>query len=123
MRRRVRVRPSRPTSILSLLVGIVFCLLGIFVIIPSAGLFGVFWTLVAAGITAVNALPLFGSKEGYTREIVIDESDDPDADNLPAPQPASDAEQRLRALQDLYTKGLITRDEYDEKRAKILDEL
>ena len=42
MRRRVRVRPSRPASILSLLVGIVFCLLGIFVIIPSAGLFGIF---------------------------------------------------------------------------------
>ena len=112
MHRRVRVRPSRPASILSLLVGIVFCLLGIFVIIPSAGLFGVFWTL-----------PLFSSKEGYTREIVIDESDDPHTTGLPAPQPASDAEQRLRALQDLYTKGLITRDEYDEKRAKILDEL
>ena len=123
MRRRVRVRPSRPASILSLLVGIVFCLLGIFVIIPSAGLFGIFWTLVAAGITVVNALPLFSSKEGYTREIVIDESDDPYTAAPPASQPASDAEQRLRALQDLYTKGLITRDEYDEKRAKILDEL
>lgn len=123
MRRRVRVRPSRPASILFLLVGIVFCLLGIFVIIPSAGLFGVFWTLVAAGITVVNALPLFSSKEGYTREIVIDESDDPYTAGLPASQPASDAEQRLRALQDLYTKGLITRDEYDEKRARILEEL
>lgn len=123
MRRRVRVRPSRPASILSLLVGIVFCLLGILVFIPSSGLFGVLWTLVAAGITVVNALPLFSSKEGYTREIVIDESDDPYTAGLPASQPASDAEQRLRALQDLYTKGLITRDEYDEKRARILEEL
>jgi len=129
-RRRVRVQPSKPAMILSLCVGIVFVLVGIFIAIPTFGLFGIFWTFVAVFITIGNVAPLFG-KEGHTRQIIIEDeyedlTDDPD---LCEPHPSaaapyiSDAEQRLQELQSLYNKGLITRDEYDEKRAKIIDEL
>ena len=126
-RRRVRVQPSKPAMYLSLFVGIIFVLVGIFIAIPTFGLFGIFWTLVAVGITATNVAPLFG-KEGHTRQIIIEDeyedlTDDPDLiDPHSIPYP-SDAEQRLQELQNLYNKGLITRDEYDEKRAKILEEL
>lgn len=34
--------------------------------------------------------------------------------------PAPDASQRLANLDDLYKRGLITKDEYDAKRAEIL---
>lgn len=129
-RRRVRVQPSKPAMILSLCVGIIFVLVGIFIAIPTFGLFGIFWTLVAVFITVGNVAPMFG-KEGHTRQIIIEDeyedlTDDPDLldPNTSASAPyASDAEQRLQELQNLYTKGLITCDEYDTKRAEILKEL
>ena len=37
--------------------------------------------------------------------------------------PAETPEQRLKKLDELYKKGLITKDEYDRKRAEILKEL
>lgn len=37
-----------------------------------------------------------------------------------AVSPASDLSQRLANLDDLYKRGLITKDEYDTKRAEIL---
>ena len=43
-------------------------------------------------------------------------------DGTPAPDIGLDFEERLRKLQRLYDQGLITRDEYDKKRAEILAE-
>ena len=40
-----------------------------------------------------------------------------------AKEPADSVEQRLRKLDELRKKGLITKDEYDRKRAEILSEL
>jgi hypothetical protein len=40
-----------------------------------------------------------------------------------ATPPANDAEQRLLTLKRLYDKGLITKPEYDKKRAEILKSL
>lgn len=120
MRRRVRFHPSKPQMILSLVVGVIFCFIGIFVCIPIFGPFGIFWTLIAVGITVANAIPLFTEKRGYTAEMTIE---DEGYDQGVGGQPLSDIEQRLAGLQSLYSKGLISRDEYDQKRAEILDEI
>lgn len=40
-----------------------------------------------------------------------------------APESAPDIEQRLRALTQLYDRGLISRDEYDRRRGVILDKI
>ena len=40
-----------------------------------------------------------------------------------AKEPAESVEQRLKKLDDLLKKGLITKEEYDQKRAEILKEL
>jgi len=40
-----------------------------------------------------------------------------------APAPSPDAEQRLLTLKRLYDKGLITKSEYEKKRAEIIKEL
>ena len=38
-------------------------------------------------------------------------------------KPDSSVEQRLRSLEDLKEKGLITEDEYEQRRAKILEDI
>ncbi len=126
-RRRVRVQPSKPAMILSLVVGIIFVLVGIFIAIPTFGLFGIFWTMVAICITVGNVAPFFG-KEGHTRQIIIEDeyedlTDPADFRAHTSTPYVSDAEQRLQELQNLYNKGLITRDEYDAKRAEIIEKL
>ncbi|MEA4921370.1 MAG: SHOCT domain-containing protein [Clostridiaceae bacterium] len=123
MRRHIRVRPSKPRMMISLFFGIIMCLVGIFVAIPSFGTFGILWTMLAAGITIANAIPLFSHKNDYYNEVTIED----DVTNIPEdPDPVSydsDTEQRLARLLELYNKGLITSEEYDQKRRDILDEI
>ena len=59
---RGRVRPSKPVSLVVMLIGIVFVGLGVFVLIPETGIFGVLWTLAAAGITAYHAVNVFSER-------------------------------------------------------------
>jgi hypothetical protein len=47
----------------------------------------------------------------------------PPAPAAPPVPAAQDAEQRLLTLKRLYDKGLITKSEYEKKRADILKEL
>ena len=51
MRRRMRYRPSRANCIFGGIVGIIFTCIGLFVAIPTAGAFGVLWTLIALAMT------------------------------------------------------------------------
>ena len=53
-RKRVTYRPSKAGSALGGVVGGLFVLIGLFVAIPTFGLFGVLWTLIAVGITGAN---------------------------------------------------------------------
>lgn len=114
MKRRVTYRPSKAQSVLGGVVGVIFVLIGLFVAIPGAGLFGLFWTAVAVAITATNFYHAFG--KGYIGpDIEIsDEGEDPSAES---------PEDRLRKLQSLYDQRLITPEEYEEKRREILKEL
>ena len=54
-RRSYRYRPNKVQSVVGIAAGGLFILLGIFVAIPTFGLFGMIWTLFAVGITASNA--------------------------------------------------------------------
>ena len=51
MRRNMRYRPSKASCIFAGIVGIIFSCIGLFVVIPSFGAFGILWTLIAIGIT------------------------------------------------------------------------
>jgi len=55
-----------------MIVGIVFVFIGLFVVIPGAGLFGIFWTLIAVGITGFQAYNFFDDKDVASWEINID---------------------------------------------------
>ncbi len=125
MSKRIKVKPGKTQSIFGLLAGIVFCLIGVFVVIPSAGLFGIFWTIMAVLITVSNGVNAFSDKGVSTREIIIDDNDSSMAagENSALSERKKDIELRLRAAEELYQDGAITKEEYDEKRRDILKEL
>ena len=124
MRRRrvVRIHPSKPSMVLSLVVGVIFCLLGVFIVIPTFGVFGLFWTLISAGITVVNAMPLFsGEERDLYHTMTIEE--DSGYDGLAADTQSDDIAARLEKLKALYDRRLITTEEYESKREEILRRL
>ena len=144
MSKKVRVKPGKGQSMMGFIVGILFCLIGVFVVIPSAGIFGVFWTLMALIITITNAMNAFTDKGVATHEIVIDDGKQAEGrtdERIMADTPsdmsgtASDKteaalkglkgniELRLQVAEDLYKAGTITNEEYETKRREILEEL
>ena len=68
--KRIKVKPGRRQSMVGFFAGIVFCLIGLFVVIPGAGLFGVFWTLLAVVITVSNGMNTFSDKGPSSHEII-----------------------------------------------------
>ncbi|MBR4074341.1 MAG: hypothetical protein IKK22_02865, partial [Firmicutes bacterium] len=111
------------------IVGVFFVLIGLFVAIPQAGLFGIIWTSVAVFIAGTNLYNAFSEKGIVSHTIEIDE--DGNIDYAPGPEeeiayrvdPGSTVEERLNRLNDLYDKRLVTSREYEEKRKEILKDL
>ena len=132
MAKRIHVRPGRGQSKVGFVVGILFCIFGVFVVIPVGGIVGVFWTALAGWITYANY------KNGFTDEQidshVIDIEDDGQDVTVTrhsgfhgytyeAKKTGDDMETRLRKLQSLYDQSLITYEEYEQKKKEILEEL
>lgn len=107
--KRITVRPGKTNGLIGGIAGIIFALIGIFVVIPTFGLFGVLWTAMAIGITVGNLYSAFGKK--YTGPEIRVENE------------AETPESRLERLRELYEKRLISQEEYEQKRAEILQEL
>ena len=131
-RRRVTYRPSKAQGAFGMVWGGVFILIGLFVVIPTFGPFGILWTLAAVAITAMNGYQAFG-KTYKGPEITIEEDSAQMPDGHPSspapethdhiPSTALDAKQRLEQLESLKQAGLITDGEYREKREEILKRL
>lgn len=126
--RRVRVKPSKIQSLSGFLVGLLFCLIGLFIVIPRFGAFGIVWTVVAGAITATSAINAFSDKGVATHEIVIEDeraerTDSPQAQSKGSGDSIRRTKERLQTARELYEKGLINADEYEKKKAEILQEL
>jgi hypothetical protein len=126
LRRRVTYRPSKGQAAFGLVVGVIFVLIGLTVVIPSFGAFGVLWTLFAVGITIMNGYHAFGKK--YIGPEIHIEDEESGMEGRPAGQggyqaPAPSAEARMQSLQNLYDQGLVTAEEFEAKRREILEEL
>ncbi len=117
----IKVKPSKPASLFGMIVGIVFVFIGLFVVIPNAGMFGVFWTLIAVGITGFQAYNFFGDKGVASWEIDIDTGANAETNNQ-STSVSGDFETRLRKLNRLKEDGLITEEEFQKKREEILRE-
>ena len=115
--KRVRVKPGKGQAMAGLIGGALFCLIGLFFVIPTFGFFGIIWTAFAAIITVTHAVNVFSDKGVATHEIVIDD------DSVVEAVSASDVKSRLETLRQLYNDGTISEEEYEVKRKKILDEI
>lgn len=90
--------------------GLVFVVLGVCVVIPTFGAFGVLWTVFALIITVTNAINAFTGEGIASHRFTIEDD-------------SSSAAGRLEELKGLYEQGLITREEYDKRREEILREI
>ena len=117
MRRRMRYRPSRANCIFGGIVGIIFTCIGLFVAIPTAGAFGVLWTLIALAMTVYQFAMAAG--EGSAGRWSIEEG----VGGRGGGPGGKSAQDRLTELRSLYDRGLISREEYEAKRKEILEEL
>ncbi len=141
MSKKIHVRPSGAQSKVGFAVGIIFCLIGLFVAIPTFGIFGIFWTAIAGWITYVNW------RNGFSEDKIdshVIEIEDTDPENITVSShrgfgtsytvsgngfgetvrsSGSDIENRLKSLQSLYEQRLITKEEYEEKKQEIIKEL
>lgn len=113
MKKRIYVKPGKAQSTMGFAVGMIFCAIGLFVVIPTFGAFGIFWTLIAVVITVTNGLNAFTDKGVPTQSIEIDEQD----------ESKESLEERLEQLNRLYDQRLITKEEFDAKKAEMLEEL
>ncbi len=105
---RGRRRPSKPASVMGVVVGGLFIVLGVTQVMPMAGGFGIIWTLMAVGITATHAFNLFSKGGVATDEVEF------------KVERTGDFEERLRKLERLRQDGLLTEQEYQQKRTEIL---
>ena len=110
MAKKIKVKPGKQNSKFTMIVLIGFCIIGIVVVIPIFGPFGILWTCVAAFGVYSNYKNAYTEEGIPSYEIEIEEGSD-------------SIEGRLKKLESLYNQGLITRDEYDEKRKQILNEI
>lgn len=145
MSKKIHVRPGKTQSKAGFIVGIIFCLIGIVVVIPTFGPFGILWTAAAGWIAYSHYRNGFTDKPIATQVIEV-EGDGEDitvtkhsgfgaqaymAENVGSEYVASErektsqesVEERLRKLQSLYDQMLITRDEYEAKKKDILEDL
>ena len=96
MRRNIKVRPGKTQSIMGFVVGLVFVGIGLFVVIPVFGPFGIFWTLIAVAITVTNGINAFGKKGVASHEIVVEDGR--------SEEERSSAEQRLEEARRRSTR-------------------
>ena len=114
--KRIKVKPGKTQSKMGFAVGILFVLIGCFVVIPTFGPFGIVWTAIAGFIAYSHYKNGFSDKGMPTHEIIIEE----DADITTGFDDGEDIEAKLIKLNSLYEQRLITKEEYDEKRKELL---
>lgn len=131
--KQIKMKPGKGQSIFAFCVGLVMTLIGLVVIIPTMGIFGILWTAVAAGITGMHGINAFSEKGIATHEIIIEEDcDTHQAETLQESEKRKNdsgtgmkgnTALRLEEAKHLYESGLITAEEYEDKRKQILEDL
>ena len=120
MRRRMRYRPSKASCVFGGIVGIIFSCIGVFMVIPTFGPFGILWTLIAIGITIYQFAMAAGKVSMGSWSI---EDEDGEGSGAAGDGSGRSAQDRLTELQNLYDRRLINQEEYEAKRQEILKEL
>src|SRR6266851_2738954 len=106
---RVGLKPGKAASVLGMIVGGIFVLLGVTIVIPTFGAFGLLWTAVAAAMSLFYAYNFFSRSGVSIYQMDID-----------SPGNVEDLDGSLRKLAKLKEDGLITDKEYEQKRTEIM---
>ncbi len=125
MAKKIHVRPGKTQSKVGFVIGIIFCLIGLFVVVPTFGPFGLLWTAAAGWITYSNYRNGFTDKHISNQVIEIEEDGESVTSGTFKGGQTSEisAEERMKQLQNLYDQALITYEEYQQKRKEILEDL
>jgi hypothetical protein len=119
MKKRIQIKPSKSMGAAQMIGGIIFTIIGVAVVIPMMSKeggpvwFGFLWTgaaLIGAVMGAINAF----TEEGIPTEEIVSEGAD-----LPK---ARSTEDRLRELDEMHRKKVISATEFAEARKRILEE-
>ena len=110
-----RVRRSKGTSIIGMIVGIIFILIGVTTVIPLMGLIGVFWTLIAVVITGTHIFNIFSEKGFSLYQVDVEVTDS-------SQEKGESVDAKLKNLKALIDDGLINEEEYNAKRKEILND-
>ena len=105
MKKKVRVKPSKGQSIVGFIVGICFCAIGAFEVIPHAGIFGIVWTLFAVIITVIDAINIWTNDGIATHEIIFEEDEKNDDKNGTIEERLIEVE-KSRTVQNVNTRNL-----------------
>lgn len=116
MKKDIRVRPGKGQSVLGFVTGCIFVCIGIFIVVPTFGLFGLLWTGIAIAMTVINGINTFSDKGIATSHIEIQEDHE-------EYKSSNSIEDRLKKIEDLYQKGYISKEEYEKKRSDILNDI
>ncbi len=114
MAKKIKVRPGKTQSKVGFIVGIMFCLIGLFAVVPMFGPFGLVWTGVAAWITYSHYRNGFTDKPISNQVIEIEE----DGDSVTVTKnmigqsyeyaaETESVETRLKKLQSLHQQELL----------------
>ena len=120
MKSKISVRPTKPVTVMALVVAVAMALFGIFflglLIKEGAGVgivFMIFWFIVL-GVIIVYYIYNLNSRKGVAE--IETETDAPPSVGDSAPG----FDEKLRKLEALKKDGLITDEEYQAKRAEIM---
>ena len=120
MKSKINIRPTKPVTVMALIVAVAMALFGIFflglLIKEGAGVgivFMIFWFIVL-GVIIVYYIYNLKSRKGVV-EIETENEAAP-----PAGESAPDFDGKLRKLEALKKDGLLTDEEYQAKRAEIM---
>jgi hypothetical protein len=69
---RIGVKPSKPVSLLGMIVGGVLVVLGLVLVMPIFGIFGLVWTALAGAITLYHGYNFFSTRGISTYEVTIE---------------------------------------------------
>ena len=117
MKRSIRVKPGKAQSTVGFAVGLVFVGIGLLVVIPTFGAFGILWTLIALGMTIYQFAMAAGKVSMGSWSI------EEEGTGTESGEDGKSAQERLTELQNLYDRRLISQEEYEKKRQEILEEL
>jgi hypothetical protein len=118
MKLRGSYKPSKATSVISVVMGGIFIYLGIDLLVPLIAIIGWLWTAMAIMITGYHLINIFSPNGVAESHFDIEQSNlNSQSNNL-----GNSINHRLDKLEKLLVNNTITLDEYKKQRKRILSE-